>query len=247
MKNIIIANWKMNQELASSKKWFEFFLSKISDIQGLPEIAICPPYVYLHEISNIIANNNKILLASQDISFAENGAYTGDISAKMIADFSCRYCLIGHSERRQFHFETNENLAKKLRILTGYGVTPVFCIGESFNDRKRKTYVDFLRSQIDNVIPKDVEFDNFIVAYEPIWSIGTGLIPEISAISEIVNLIYEQLSKYKNIKNCRVVYGGSVKSSNSKDILAIKNISGLLVGSSSLDYEEFFKIISSNG
>jgi triosephosphate isomerase len=244
MKNIIIANWKMNQDLNSSSEWIKNFSNKLEYHNNFPEIIICPPSLYLDSLSKLTSENSKISIGAQDLSFAHEGAYTGDVSAKMLKDFSCNYAIIGHSERRQFHFETNEILAKKLKMAVKKNITPIFCIGESLDDRKNKTYRDFLRSQIISSIPKDIELKNLVLAYEPIWSIGTGLTPEISSIREVVDFVYDELSKYKNIKNFKITYGGSVNSSNSLEIISIKNINGLLVGSASLNYEEFVKIIS---
>ena len=247
MKNIIIANWKMNQDLVAVSDWVNNFSNKLCDINNLPEIVVCPSHVYLDSISKLIVKNDKfplISIGAQDLSSSKNGAYTGNISAKMLRDFSCNYSIIGHSERRQFNFETDEILKLKIKMAISEDIVPIFCIGESFNHRKKKTYVDFLKSQINYSIPKDIELNNLILAYEPIWSIGTGLIPEISAINEVSQLIYNELLNYKNIKNFRIIYGGSVKSSNSKEILSIEHINGLLVGNASLNYEEFFKIIS---
>jgi triosephosphate isomerase len=247
MKNIIVANWKMNQDFATISSWINDFFYKICDDKNFPEIAICPPYLYLDMLSKVINKNNKnslISLGSQDISFSQSGAYTGDISAKMLKDFSCKYAIIGHSERRQFHCETNDILEKKLKMTIAEDIVPIFCIGESLKDRQEKTYVDFLKSQIKSVIPKDIYLESLVLAYEPIWSIGTDTTPKISAIKEVADLVCSELLNYKNIKNFKIIYGGSVKSSNSKEILSIKNINGLLVGSASLNYKEFFKIIS---
>ena len=240
--------------------------------KNLCEIVLCPPAILLdhidgllmeeeiseleavyknldniaeHLLENFKLKSRDINLGGQDCHQRSNGAFTGDISAKTLHDCGCKYVILGHSERRQYHFESNQIVAAKAKTALEQGLIPVICIGESKKLRKDNNYLPFLKEQIENSIPDNINIEKLIIAYEPVWSIGSGLIPQNSQIEEAADFIKEVLDNNKKlqIKNYTILYGGSVNKDNAGSILKIKNINGLLVGSASLEAKQFFDII----
>ena len=271
-KKIIIANWKMNSSFDEAQIWVENFHQKLleKNSKNLPEIVLCPPSIMidhidsflienefeeiekLHrnveqieekELEKLIAELRIIKLGGQDCSQHDQGAFTGDISAKMLQDCGAWYIILGHSERRNHHAETSQVIAQKIIATVKQNLTPVLCIGESQEQRKSNNYKNFITEQIEQSLPENLKIKNLIVAYEPVWSIGTGTTPTTIEIEEISTSIKNQLQKNKNISEFKIVYGGSVNEKNAKNILDAKNIDGLLIGGASLDFKEFFKII----
>jgi triosephosphate isomerase len=231
-KKIIALNWKMS----SSKKHIDDFFN-ILDLEEIKnninsKLIIFPSSIYIDYVNKKLIENgveSYISVGVQDISTEEKGAYTGEISALMAKDFDCEYTLVGHSERRQNHQEGNLDTKQKINIANLNNIVPILCVGESISEREDGTYKDIILSQVESINKNSNEV---IIAYEPVWSIGTGKIPSIYDISEIVDLIKGK------IPNASVLYGGSVNSSNSNDILSINSINGLLVGSAGLKPSE---------
>ncbi len=270
-KKIIIANWKMNNSFDEAEIWLHNFSKKLPGIKENLEIVLCPSFILLDyldgllmdeelqrlqklhgnidelsedELEKKIFNVRQIHLGGQDCHAEKNGAFTGDVSAIMLKDCGCEYVILGHCERRQYLNESDQLIARKVSAAIDANLTPILCIGESKNLRQNNSYLDFIGKQIENNIPVNLEIDNLIIAYEPVWSIGTGLVPTIKEIEEIAEFIKSKISANKNIKNFAILYGGSVKKENSAEILAINNIDGLLVGGASLKADEFFEIVN---
>lgn len=270
-KNIIIANFKMNQSFDDVETWLKSFNDAIEDAENLPKIVVCPPAILIDymdelmlineleilenkednldeleedELEKLTSEIRKIHLGGQDCHFEENGAFTGDISAKMLVDAGCKYVILGHSERRKYHLETDEIVNKKITAALKNKLIPILCVGESLEIREEKKYLDFVKKQINNSIPKNIEIENLIIAYEPIWSIGTGKVPTTAEIGEMADFIKSEIennSEFK-INNFQIIYGGSTNAENTKEIMSVKNISGMLVGGSSLKAAEFAKM-----
>lgn len=205
------------------------------------EIIICAQYLLLPSLSKLSREN--ILLGSQDCHHELQGAFTGDSSIDLIKFFKCKYIIVGHSERRKYHYETNYLIKKKIDLISIKNLTPIICVGESLEERNRKKYKQKIYGQLNESVSNKVK--KLVVAYEPIWSIGTGKIPSYEEISEISNLIKDFFVKYRKNCNLSIVYGGSVDSSNFREISEIQNINGALIGGSSLKYNELKKIVSS--
>ncbi|MFT6077928.1 MAG: triosephosphate isomerase [Myxococcota bacterium] len=271
-KKVIIANWKMNSSFDELPVWIENFSKEIIKQKSLSEIILCPPAIMLdyadeilmenelneieklhgdvekmkeEDLEEMIAKLRIIKLGGQDCGAEDKGAFTGDISAKMLKDCGAYYVILGHSERRQFHLETNELIAKKVATSVKQDLIPILCVGESKEKRDSGEFADFIIAQVQNSIPQDLEINKLVLAYEPIWSIGSGVLPTISQIEEVATLIKEELLKNTKIKHFKIAYGGSVNSKNSGEILTAKNIDGLLVGGASLDADEFLGIVKS--
>jgi triosephosphate isomerase len=273
-KNIIIANWKMNSSFDKAQTWIDNLNKKLTkSSQILPEIVLCPPSIMidyvdglliegeleqiekLHknveeieekELEKLIAKIRQIKLGGQDCSIYENGAFTGDISAFFLKEVGAKYVILGHSERRQHNFESDDVVAEKIIQATKQNLVPILCVGESKEKRQNNNYQDFINNQLKNSLPKNTKIDDLIIAYEPIWSIGSGKTPTTNQIAEIAELITKNISHNKNIKNFRVIYGGSVNSKNAQEILQTQSIKGLLVGGASLEEDEFFNILNCN-
>lgn len=198
------------------------------------------------ELTEIVLNERPIKLGAQDCHFEEKGSFTGEISASMLKKVGCEYVILGHSERRAGHFETNEVIAKKIKMAVSQNLTPIICVGENKETRDAGKHLEFVQEQITNSLPQEIKFKKLVIAYEPIWSIGTGVIPTAEQIAEIAKLIrknfVEKLSGRAD--EYFMLYGGSVTSQNSAEILAISGVDGLLVGKASLDADEFVKICS---
>lgn len=200
----------------------------------------------LHEI---LFEMRPIILGAQDCHYESKGSFTGDISAEMLKNIGCNYVIAGHSERRAGHNETDELVSKKVSAIAKEGMTPILCVGESKEIRDLKKHTDFVARQVLASIGQDVKFKELIIAYEPIWSIGTGVIPTLEQISEMTKIIKKTIAESEfnsRIEELKVLYGGSVTSDNSGEILGIDGVDGLLVGKASLDAEEFLKICSSS-
>ena len=239
-KYFISANWKMN----GSKEFTRtFFAAMNEDIDEEVKIIICPADCYLNEVDTMAPNN--VIRGAQNISFNSDGAYTGEVSSSMLKDLNVEYVIIGHSERREYHAETNEIIRKKFNSAVSNNLKPILCVGESLDQRQKEETFNHLENQISSVINKEILSNHpFIIAYEPIWAIGTGetATPEIA--NEVHIFIQETLDKIDSIqsKKIAIIYGGSVNSNNAYDLFKMSHINGALIGGSSLDANEFNKI-----
>ena len=231
---IIIANWKLN----GSPAFVENYLKKI-DFNASADrencIIICPPFPFI----NLISFKN-IFIGGQNCSIYYKGSYTGEISARMLKDSGCQFCIIGHSERRVIFNENYEMISKKILNCIVEEIVPILCIGENLQEKNDNLTKEILVEQIKKCIPKEANNNNIIVAYEPLWAIGSGITPSLQEISEIHLFIKKNVFHDFNYK---ILYGGSVKASNSNDILNLEGVDGLLVGGSSINIDEFNKII----
>ncbi len=200
--------------------------------------------VSAEEINKIVVEGRNLKLCGQDCHFEDSGSFTGDVSAGMLKKVGCEYVIIGHSERRGNHQESNEIVAKKISAALKQGLTPILCVGESKEIRDAGKHLHFVYQQIMQSIPTDVKIEKLILAYEPIWSIGTGAVPtneQIAEMSKLIKKIFAEKFSGK-VSQHFILYGGSVTSQNSAEILKISGIDGLLVGKASLDAAEFLKI-----
>ena len=238
---IIIANWKMNFLLKDAS----IFIKKILLKQKLfkHNLIICPPSTIISPIAKII--NKKIKLGAQNCHWEKFGSYTGEISPLMLKDIGCSHVIIGHSERRQYHHENNEIIRKKIDNLIQHKLKVIMCIGESLDIKKKGKTLFFLSKQLKESIPKNISDTSLSIAYEPIWSIGSGLIPAMTEIIEIHRFIKKIIIKInKNYKNIKIFYGGSINEKNAKKILQIDDVDGLLIGGTSLKYKKLLSILS---
>jgi triosephosphate isomerase len=234
MKKLIVFNWKMNP---ASKKEAMSLIKEYSD-----GAIVAPPFVYLG-----LLKNKKIKLASQDVFWEESGAYTGEISPKMLKDLGVEYAIIGHSERRQYMGETDEAINKKIKASLSAGLKVILCVGETLAIRKKgKKFVEsFVKKQLVAGLKglEDLNAENLIIAYEPIWAIGTGVACDPEDARKTIGFIGGVLVSSFGIKKPAVLYGGSVNSQNIKSFVQLNEIGGALVGGASLKKDEVNKII----
>lgn len=196
-----------------------------------------------NELMEMMLENKPFSIGAQDCHFADSGAYTGDISAGMIFDAGAEFVIIGHSERRIGHNESDEIISKKVELAVKNELVPILCVGESIEYRKRSQHLEYVYSQLIRSLNSNININRLIIAYEPVWSIGTGIIPKQEEISEMMFLIKKIIGeKFPNIKNFQILYGGSVDSENYKKIIEIENVDGVLVGKVSLDLKNFSSI-----
>ena len=236
---LIVSNWKMNLNISDSRKLINKLVKSTQKIKSRIKIIICPQFLLIPQVSNMI-KNTQIILGSQDCHYEKSGAFTGETSIELLKSFKCKYVILGHSERREHNDESNLIISKKIKITHKFNLKPIICIGESIDLRKKGKYLSFLESQLNECVPNVKEI---IIAYEPIWSIGTGLIPSSQEILEVNNFVKKYLWK-KKIKKVSFLYGGSVSSKNIKNIIDNSDIDGALIGGSSLMEKEISKIIS---
>ncbi|MDX1949660.1 MAG: triose-phosphate isomerase [Rickettsiales bacterium] len=227
---LIVGNWKMNLSLAQAKN----LASEVKNIkQNRNEIVLCPPFVFLQSISEIISNSH-IHLGSQDCHYLGSGAFTGDISPIMLKEFSVQYVILGHSERRQYHFENDDLVNKKANFAIQNGLIPIICVGENLTEREANNHKEIVSKQLE-ISTKNLN-GKFVIAYEPVWAIGTGKTAQKAEILEMHQFIK---SKFPSIK---ILYGGSVNENNYSEILNINSVDGLLIGGASIDFQKFSKI-----
>ena len=200
----------------------------------------------VEEFNEIVFSSRVFKLGGQDCGFEINGAFTGDISAKMLKDVGCEYVIVGHSERRKYYFESDEIISKKLKQVIDLKLNPILCVGENSECRASNNHQKFIEQQLKNNLDKNTAIKKLLIAYEPIWAIGTGDNASSSQIAEVIKFIKDfMVNNFPKIENLVLLYGGSVNSKNSAEILAIENVDGLLVGKASLDANEFINIACS--
>ena len=222
------------------------YLSKTT-LSPNKKIIISPPYTHLYPISKII-DPSKIILSSQNCASTENGAYTGEISAKMLAELGVKIVILGHSERRNYFKEDSDILFQKIKIALKYDMGIIFCVGESLEQRENKKYFEVIENQIKETLFKlnDDEIKKIIIAYEPMWAIGTGktaLPEEAQEMHEFIRKLIKDKFGEKISGNISILYGGSCKPGNAKDIFEKKDVDGGLIGGASLKAQDFIKII----
>jgi triosephosphate isomerase (TIM) len=243
MKKFIVANWKMCGGIESSRIWAEKILSH-GQIPADKEAVVCPPDALLTTLKDLLSNS-RIKLGGQDCHFKDEGAYTGETSAKLLKDVGCEYVIVGHSERRNYLKESNETVRDKAANAIKNGLIPIICIGETAGEREKGRTIKVIREQIAGSIPDEAGSGNFLLAYEPVWAIGSGKLPTMDEINEVHTAIKTDVSERKKIDAAEVyvLYGGSVKPDNAGEILRLSSVSGVLVGGASLNADDFYKII----
>lgn len=211
------------------------------------DVVVCPPFTALCEVNETLIGSN-IALGAQDLYWQSKGAFTGEISAAMLKDVGCKYVIIGHSERRQFFSENNETVNKKLKAAMDAGLTPIVCVGENLRERESNKTFDVLNDHVVNGLSNITREDalKIIIAYEPVWAIGTGKVAAPAQAQEAHKFIRERLVKLfgqETANSIRIQYGGSVKPENIKDLISQPDVDGALVGGASLELETFSKIV----
>lgn len=237
---LIAGNWKLNCDIEEAKDLSTSILNNLRDKALSSEVALFPPNIYIDTVKKIV-NNSNIFIGAQDCSVHTSGAYTGDVSAKMLNDMECKYIIVGHSERRIGKFETNNDVALKAKNVMENKMCPIICVGENAEDRDAGNALNFIESQLNESIPKNY-YKDFIIAYEPIWAIGSGKIPTIDSINEMFNMIRQWLLNNGIDNNIKILYGGSVNKENVKEIFSCRDLGGLLIGGVSLKAQEFSEI-----
>ena len=243
MKKLIAGNWKMNGSLAANDALLTA-LAKGLIAAPACDIAVCVPAPYLAQIQSLKASG--IELGSQDVSAQAAGAYTGEISASMLKDFGVRYCLVGHSERRQYHGETDAQVANKAKAALACGITPIVCVGETLAERESGRTEEVVKRQLAAVIHTNGHcISEIVLAYEPIWAIGTGKTATPEQAQAVHALLRAQLrAATDQSARIRILYGGSMNAANASSLLAQADIDGGLVGGASLKSDEFLSIIA---
>ena len=241
---MFIANWKMNGSQPMLADWLEG-VGKTLDKSQQKQCLLCPPVCFLSEASDLITKSNlSISLGAQNIDPSSFSSLTGGVDGTMLRSIGSEFVIIGHSERRDIFKERDSLLLEKLKSASEEGLKVVFCIGESLKDKEENQTVNVLKQQLQTV--KKVELNEFMIAYEPVWAIGSGNAATIDYIDKVHSEINDEVSSYQKRGFLGVSYGGSVDSSSSKDILSIKGVQGLLIGGASLQYQEFCNIVLSN-
>jgi len=242
---VIAANWKMNKKIEEAQAFLDEFIPLVWNERDV-DIVIAPPFTALYTMANLLKITN-IGLAAQDLFYEDKGAYTGEISPVMLTDIGCSYVIIGHSERRIYFGETNEIVNKKIRAARRHGLEVIFCIGESLSEREAGMTFDVLKRQISEGI-RDISSDGLILAYEPVWAIGTGKTATPDQAQEAHESIRKTLSHLygEPAKGVRILYGGSVTPENADVLMACPDVDGALVGGASLKADSFAGIVKYN-
>lgn len=247
-KTIIAGNWKMNKVADEAMGLVSEIVNIHRDeVNNNAEVVIIPPFIHLSAVSSLM-KNSAVKLGAQNCSEHESGAYTGEISAAMLKSYNVQYVIIGHSERRQYYGETNALLAKKVDVALKHGLTPIYCCGETIDERTAGNHFTVNETQVSEGLfhLTEAEIKNVVIAYEPVWAIGTGMTASSAQAQEVHAYIRELLAgKYGNdtAQSITIQYGGSMKPDNAAELLAQPDIDGGLIGGASLKSRDFIEII----
>jgi triosephosphate isomerase len=245
MRQILVAgNWKLNGSLSSVKELVEGIKAGVGGI-GKNEAAVCPPFIYIPLISDLLAGS-QIALGSQDVSDQDSGAFTGEISGPMLNDFNCKYAIVGHSERRSLYAEDDQFTARKFAAARKVGLKPILCVGELLEEREQGITEQVVARQLDAVIELEgvAALNDAVIAYEPVWAIGTGKTASPDQAQDVHAFIRNKISGLDAAvaDKVQILYGGSVKGANAQELFAMPDIDGGLIGGASLQAEEFLAI-----
>ena len=245
MKKFIVGNWKMNGSLAANDALMQGILAGVG--QPACDVAVCVPSVYLSQLQGLLASQQAIALGSQNVSQHENGPYTGDVSAEMLKEFGVRYAIVGHSERRMHQAETDTNVAIKAKRALEAGITPIVCVGETQRERDEGMTDYIVRRQLAAVTHLvGSSITEVVVAYEPVWAIGTGNTATPEQAQQVHAVLRKQLQAATNhqASAIRLLYGGSMNAGNAAELLAQPDIDGALIGGAALKADDFLRIIA---
>jgi len=248
MKKLIIGNFKMNTKPSEFKSYAMSFATKTKSSKN--DIVLCPPFTHL-AVAKEFLSGSKVAFGAQNISEEEKGAFTGEVSASMIKDVGAEYVVIGHSERRAKFRETDKLINKKIKTALANGLKVILCVGENLQTRQAKETVAFVRKQIDDDLKGiyENELESVIIAYEPIWAVGTGKTATKSDITKMVNVIRKEIENQFSKKageNITVIYGGSININNYQKIISNEVVNGALIGGACLDVDNFAVIAREN-
>lgn len=249
-KLLIAGNWKMNGLVAEGTNLAKGVAEAVKKAGKVEcEFLVCPPFTLLSNVKKAL-RGAKVNLGAQDCHFAEKGAHTGDISPVMLKDIGCQYVILGHSERRTDHYESNELVNKKAQAAHTAGLKTIICVGETLSEREAGKALEVCTKQIIESVPEDSTSSNTVIAYEPVWAIGTGKVPTTKDVEEVHAAIRKTLAKKLgkgNANKMRILYGGSVKPNNAKELLTLEDVDGALIGGASLKVEDFMGIAKNSG
>ena len=239
---IIAGNWKMYKTVADTVKYVKEFRVMVKDMTNV-EMVVAPPFTAVHAVAEALRNAN-VGVAAQDLYWEREGAFTGEVSAQMIKEAGAEYVIIGHSERRRLFNETDATVNRKLVAALGAGLTAIVCVGETKDERVAGKTLDVVHVQTQTSLPDGATPENLVVAYEPVWAIGTGLTPTPADVAAVHGFVRRHLeTRYGGAgAQIRILYGGSVKPSNARELLHVPNVDGALVGGASLKADDFLGI-----
>lgn len=249
-RSVVAGNWKMHGTRNLVSSLLTTFKSEIdSDSVKNSDVIVFPPYVFLAQAQQILADS-AIQWGGQNLAFAELGAYTGEVSATMLLEFGCRYVLVGHSERRSIYGETNQIVAQKFALAQKIGLQPILCLGETLHQREQGQTQTVIKAQLQSVLDAvggASALSNAILAYEPVWAIGTGVTASPEQAQEVHGWLRECVASEDSqvAQQVRIIYGGSVKADNAKTLFAMPDVDGGLIGGASLQAQDFLQIYRS--
>ncbi|MDR1348923.1 MAG: triose-phosphate isomerase [Prevotellaceae bacterium] len=245
--NIVAGNWKMNTTPSEGVRLVSEIVEKAKDLSNV-KIIVAPPFTHIFSVGENI-RETEIGLSAQNCASEAKGAYTGEISAEMLADAGVKYVIAGHSERREYYKESSEILLKKVKLALANGMSPIFCVGENLSEREEARHFEVVKKQIEEVVFNigENDFEKIIIAYEPVWAIGTGKTATAEQAQEIHAYIRSVLSEKfgKKAENTSILYGGSCKPDNAKEIFSQPDVDGGLIGGASLNADDFIAIAKS--
>lgn len=241
---LIAGNWKMHKTVAEAVELVDGLIK--TELLAAPvEVLVCPPFTALSEVAKLVAQT-KVKLGAQNLHWEEQGAFTGEISPVMLAEIGCEYVIIGHSERRQYFGETNQDVNRKVKAALGHGIKPIICVGESLAEREAGVTEELIQGQVRAALEElsAAELASIVIAYEPIWAIGTGKTADGPEANRICRLIRETIAEQDSAAAAvvRILYGGSVKPENFAEFISQPDIDGALVGGASLKADQFAAI-----
>ncbi|MCD4812627.1 triose-phosphate isomerase [bacterium] len=248
-KPIIAGNWKLNKTRAEAKLLVQDIVNGTKDVTDV-EMVVCPVYTSLETVQSVITDS-VVKLGAQNVYWEESGAFTGEVSSSMLKDAGCIYVVVGHSERRQYFGETNETVNQKVKAVLAAGLTPIVCVGETLPEREAGKVTDVVGDHVRNGLAglSAEEIGEIVIAYEPVWAIGTGKTASPEQAQEVHKLIRDILTELAGesvAQSVRIQYGGSVKPDNVKELMAKEDIDGALVGGASLKADSFIALVKFN-
>ncbi|QDV65756.1 triose-phosphate isomerase [Crateriforma conspicua] len=248
-RTLIAGNWKMNMRAESAAALAKGIVDAVGNTPAV-DVAVCPPSVYLAPVADVVAGSS-VGLGAQNLYPESDGAFTGEVNAAMLTDIGCRYCILGHSERRQLMGETDKDVSTKLHAALAGNLIPIVCVGETLEQRESRTTEDVIAKQIEGSLAglDEARAAGIVIAYEPVWAIGTGKTASKEQAEEVHVFIRGLLTKQfggEVAEQIRIQYGGSVKPGNAAELLAQPNIDGALVGGASLKVDDFVAIINAS-